>query len=90
MYSIQSTGQFKYSLKKCAKRGLDIKLLTDALDILQMKGELPEIYKPHKLIENYKECWECHLAPDWLLVWQQNDKELTLIMIDTATHSDLF
>lgn len=73
MYSIQYTGQFKHSLKKCAKRGLDVKLLTDALDI-----------------GNYKECWECHLVLDWLLVWKQNDKELILIMVDTGTHSDLF
>ncbi len=90
MYSLNYTGQFKRSLKKCVKRGLNIQFLTDTLDILQATGKLPESYKAHKLTGNYKGCWECHISPDWLLVWQQNDEELILIMVDTGTHSDLF
>ncbi len=90
MYSLNYTGQFKRSLKRCVKRGLNIQLLTDTLDILQATGKLSDSYKPHKLTGNYKGCWECHISPDWLLVWQQNDEELVLIMVDTGTHSDLF
>jgi len=52
MYEIIYTGQFKRSLKRCVKRGLDVKAFTDVLDILQDKGELPAEYQPHKLHGN--------------------------------------
>lgn len=90
MYSIIYTGQFKKSLKRCVKRGLNIKVFTDTLDLLQATGTLPPEYKAHRLIGDYAGCWECHMQPDWLLVWRQNDQELELVLIDTRTHSDLF
>lgn len=90
MYSVSYTGQFKRSLKKCVKRGLDLKVFTDTLDILQHTGTLPPEYKPHKLSGKYAGCWECHMQPDWLLVWKQNDTVLELLLVDTGTHSDLF
>lgn len=90
MYSIVYTGQFKKSFKLCVKRGLDPSVLAKAVTILQENGELPDSYKPHKLRGKYIGCWECHLQPDWLLVWRQNDLELELILVDTGTHSDLF
>ncbi len=90
MYEVIYTGQFKRSLKLCVRRGLDVTIFTKALDILQAKGELPQEYKPHKLQVKYKGCWECHLQPDWLLIWQQNDNQLYLILVDTGTHSDVF
>jgi len=90
MYSVVYTGQFKRSLKRCVKRGLDIKVFTDTLDILQRTGSLPAHYQAHKLSGKYSECWECHMQPDWLLVWKQNRTELELILIDTGSHSDLF
>lgn len=55
-----------------------------------MDGWLPMEYKPHKLTGNYVGMWECHVNPDWLLLWQQDDKELVLLFLDTRTHSDLF
>lgn len=90
MYSVIYTGQFRRSFKKCVKRGLDIKRFTKALDILQAEGCLPEEYRSHKLSGKYAECWECHLEPDWLLIWRQNNLALELILIDTGSHSDLF
>lgn len=72
------------------KRGLDIECLKNVINILQETGSLPSKYKPHKLKGNYSGCWECHIQPDWLLIWQQNDTELRLILIDTGTHSDVF
>ena len=90
MYEVIYTGQFKCSLKRCLKRGLDIEAFTHVLDILREKGELPAEYLPHRLHGNYRGCWECHIQPDWLLVWKQNDTELYLILVDTGTHSDLF
>jgi mRNA interferase YafQ len=51
---------------------------------------LPSKYKPHKLVGDYRDCWECHLNPDWLLIWQTDDKKNVLLLIRTGTHSDLF
>jgi len=47
-------------------------------------------YRPHKLSGEYDNCWECHIKSDWLLIWEQNDTELTLLFTGTGTHSDLF
>jgi mRNA interferase YafQ len=66
-------------------------LLRDAVDILAQTGKLPATYKPHPLKGGkYKDRMECHIQPDWLLVWLQDDKELILLFTDTGTHADLF
>ena len=65
--------------------------IAELVDILRVRGALPRKYKPHKL-SGYKGgmTWECHIEPDWLLIWEQNDTHLTLLMLETGTHSDLF
>lgn len=90
MYSIDYTNRFKKDLKRCVKRGLDISKIMNAVKILELKGELPKEYKPHKLTGNRMGQWECHIQPDWLMVWEQNDECLTLLFIQTGTHSDIF
>jgi len=90
MYQLTTTNKFNKSLKLCEKRGYDLTLLGKVIDTLQETGTLPSKYKPHKLTGNFKGCWECHIKPDWLLIWKQNDKELILLFLDTGTHSDLF
>lgn len=91
MYSVKFTGSFKKDVKRCAKRGLDVSLITKAVDILLANGSLPAEYKPHKLVGTKGDnTWECHIQPDWLLVWQQFDKELIMLMVSTGSHSDLF
>ena len=90
MYEVIYTGQFKKSLKQCVRRGLDVNIFKTVLDILQEKGQLLAEYRPHKLTGKYKGCWECHMQPDWLLIWEQEDQQLRLILVDTGTHSDLF
>jgi len=90
MYKILYTNRFKKDYKLCIKRGLDILLLEEVIKLLENNGKLPAKFKPHKLTGNYKDCWECHVKPDWLLVWLQDDNELTLIFTNTGTHSDLF
>lgn len=90
MYSIDYSNRFKKDLKRCKKRGLDISLIQDAIKILAATGTLPEQYRPHKLSGNMQGLWECHIEPDWLMIWQQNDKELILLFLQTGTHSDLF
>jgi mRNA interferase YafQ len=89
-YTIERTNQFKRSFKKCVKRGLDVSKFETVLRILANEGSLPETYRPHKLTGVYAGCWECHISPDWLLVWEQNDTELILLLIDTGSHSDIF
>lgn len=90
MYQLSYSNRFKKSLKKCFKRGLNVEKLRDAIKILEKTGTLPAKYRPHKLSGNFANAWECHIEPDWLLVWEQNDTELILLMIDTGTHSDIF
>lgn len=90
MYEIEYTNSFKRSFKKCLKRGLDSHVFEAVLRILVEKGNLPQNYKPHKLSGKYCGLWECHLQPDWLLIWFQDDDKLILQLIDTGTHSDLF
>jgi mRNA interferase YafQ len=90
MYKITTTNRFEKEVKICIKRGYDISLLKNVMELLEEKGTLPSKYKPHKLSGNYKNCWECHIKPDWLLIWQQNDTELVLLFMNTGTHSDLF
>ena len=90
MYTIRFTGEFKRSLKRCLKRGYDENLLKKVLHILVEEGHLPKEYNPHILHGNYEGYWECHITSDWLLVWIQDDFELTLLMTNTGTHSDLF
>ena len=60
------------------------------LDILIETGTLPAQYKPHKLSGSMEAQWECHIKSDWLMTWEQNEHELTLLMLATGTHSDLF
>lgn len=90
MYIVKTTKQFEKDVKQCQKRGLDMNLLKKAIKILETKGTLPQSYKPHKLSGNYAGCWEAHIKGDWLLIWQIFDEELTLILTNTGTHSDLF
>ena len=89
-YNIKFSSVFKKSYKLCLKRGYDKELFKRVIKILGETGTLPSEYKPHKLKGEYKGCWECHITPDWLLIWEQNNKELVLLLVDTGTHSDLF
>ena len=90
MYSIDYTKRFNKDLKRCMKRGLDLQLIHEAIALLRTTGTLPAKYRPHKLSGNHEGQWECHIEPDWLMIWKQNDMELTLLFLQTGTHSDLF
>ena len=90
MYSVDYTNRFKKDLKRCVKRGLDISKIIEAVKLLEANGQLSAKYKPHKLVGDRQGQWECHIQPDWLMVWEQNDMELTLLFLQTGTHADLF
>jgi mRNA interferase YafQ len=90
MYIIQTTNSFEKDVLRCEKRGFNLALLREVMLILEKTGKLPEQYKTHKLSGKYAGCIECHIKPDWLLIWQQNNNILTLLFLNTGTHSDLF
>ena len=90
MYSVDTTKRFDKDLKRCMKRGLDLQLIHEAISLLRATGTLPMKYRPHKLSGDKNGQWECHIEPDWLMIWEQNDTELTLLFLRTGTHSDLF
>lgn len=90
MYEVSYTKRFRTALKRCKKQGRDISLLWDIVKLLMEEGTLPDYYRPHLLRDEYAGYWECHIEDDWLLVWKQNDKKLTLVMTDTGTHGELF
>lgn len=90
MYKIKYSHKFVKAVRKCVKRGLDIKKLQKVVSILEECGTLPQQYRPHKLVGKYAGKWECHISPDWLLIWDQNDTELILLFLDTGSHSDIF
>ena len=90
MYEIEYTTKFRRSFKKCIKRGLDANIFKRAIMLLQTSGTLPVEYRPHKLSGKYAGYRECHLQPDWLMIWLQDDHKLVLHLIDTGTHADLF
>ncbi|MDE5947203.1 MAG: type II toxin-antitoxin system YafQ family toxin [Prevotella sp.] len=89
-YNITITRRFKRNVELCRRRGFPMEKLAQTLDLLIETGSLPAEYRPHTLSGNHAGEWEAHIAPDWLLIWEQNDNELTLLMLSTGTHSDLF
>jgi mRNA interferase YafQ len=73
MYKIRTTNQFEKDVARCRKRGLNLDSLQEVMNLLAQNGALPAIYKSHKLSGKFAGCWECHIKPDWLLIWQQDD-----------------
>lgn len=88
-YELILSGKFKKSLKAAKKRGLDIALLDLVVDKLLQGIPLDTKYKDHALKGNWKGFRECHIQPDWLLIYLIEDDILTLTLVDTGTHADL-
>lgn len=84
------TSKFKKDYKTIIKRNLDINLLDDVIRILARGDILPQQYNDHALSGNWKGFRECHIAPDWLLIYSIEDNNLLLVLSRTGTHSDLF
>ncbi len=89
-YTVRISNRFKKQFRLCMKRGLDMELINEAMRLLAANGSLPAKYRPHKLSGKLQGVWECHIEPDWLMTWEQNDTELTLLFLQTGTHADLF
>jgi mRNA interferase YafQ len=85
---IVTSSRFQKDVKRISKRGLDLNRLGSAIDTLQRSGEAPSGTRPHLLIGAWSGHLECHIAPDWLLIYQVDESEVRLYR--TGTHSDLF
>lgn len=90
MLTIKYHTLFKKDYKRIKKRGYDISRLEKIVELLANEVPLPEQFKDHNLSGNYNGFRECHIAPDWLLIYQVNNNELVLVLSRTGSHSDLF
>ena len=90
MLTIRYETTFKKDFKRVVKRGYDVRLLERVIEILANGEPLPRKYKDHPLIGDYADCRECHITPDWLLIYKISSNELILYLTRTGTHSDLF
>ena len=89
-YIIEKKKEFKQGLKRCRKRGLNIELLDNVIYQLANGQRLEAKYNDHKLHGNYKDYRECHIEPDWLLIYKIENNKLILTLTNTGTHSDLY
>jgi mRNA interferase YafQ len=88
MLPIRPTSQFRKDLRKAAKQGRDLELLRKVLEKLAVPEPLPAQYKDHKLKGEWRDFRECHLGPDWLLIYTITDFELRPTRL--GSHSELF
>ena len=89
MYTVKPTTKFQKDLKRAEKRGYDIDLLTEVIKKLAAGEKLDASYNDHPLKGQYKGCRECHITPDWLLIYEIANEALFLYLTRTGTHADL-
>ena len=90
MIEIILSNQFRKDIKLAKKRGLNITLLETVVNMLANEKKLPDKYRDHQLVGKYKNFRECHIQPDWLLIYQIDKSILSLLLLRTGTHTDLF
>lgn len=90
MLTIKFHSSFKKDYKRVIKRGYNVKLMEDVINKLAKQEQLPEKNRDHALSGDYIGLRECHITPDWLLIYGINNEELILFLTRTGTHSDLF
>lgn len=89
-YIVKPTTQFKKDFRLAMKRSMKIELLEEVIAMLAMGETLPDKHKDHALTGNWVGHRECHILPDWLLIYRIEDEVLVLTLVRTGTHSDLF
>ncbi len=90
MLIIRTTGQFEKDFKKAKKRGKDMEKIKTVMRKLAKEETLEEKYREHKLTGDYKGHRECHIEPDWLLIYKLDNKNESITFERTGSHSDLF
>lgn len=88
MRHVAQRKQFRDDVKRQRRRGKDIEELITVVELLAEEGGLPPAYRPHRLSGEWSGVWECHIEPDWLLIYVVTEEEVLLIR--TGTHDDLF
>jgi mRNA interferase YafQ len=88
MREIKQTAAFRRDLKKATKRGKNLSKLYAIVEALATNTPLDRKHVPHPLTGNWKPCWDCHIEPDWLLIYTVTDEAVELVR--TGSHSDLF
>lgn len=89
-YTVKPSNRFQKDLKIAKKRGYNIDILTEIIKKLANGEELPAKNKDHQLSDKLSNYRECHITPDWLLMYEKDDETLYLYLLRTGTHSDLF
>ena len=89
-YHIKFTNAYKKSYKRAKKRGLNLKLLDDVVEALGQGHKLDAKYRDHSLHGNWEGFRECHIQMDWLLIYLVENDVLTLTLVETGTHADIF
>ena len=90
MYTVKFTSAYKKSYKLMKKRGLDVGQLNQVVDTLRQGLPLAQRYRDHPLTGEYRDFRECHIQPDWLLIYLIENDVLTLTLVDTGSHADMF
>lgn len=90
MRTVKTSNRFEKEVNKAKKRGLNLQDLQGIMQLLMMDKPLEPKHRPHALSGNYDGCWECHIRPDWLLIYILDDTENSITFTRTGTHSDLF
>lgn len=90
MFKVINTSSFKKDFKKIIKQNRNLEKIKPVIKALSLGAELEPKYKDHPLIGNYKGKRECHIMPDWLLIYEVNKEEDELVLHRTGTHSELF
>ena len=90
IYKLQQTTQFKKDCKLLRKRGYNLEELQTVLELLQTGQPLAEKHRDHELVGNLRGFRECHITPDWLLIYEIYQNELLLYLTRTGSHSDVF
>lgn len=90
MYSVITTNKFDKELKRAKKRGKDLSKIRTIMHILATGETLPMKNRDHALIGNYAERRECHIEPDWLLIYKLDEDNATIVFERTGSHADLF
>lgn len=90
-YKVKYSKEFKKSLKKVIKQGKNIDKLLDIVDVLSQKQQLDPKYKDHALYNDkrFKDCRDCHIEPDWILLYKYLENEIVLLLVNTGSHSEV-
>lgn len=90
LYEIKTYKQYERDVKRAIRRGLDIEKLLDVVRLLRQGKPLPAKFRNHLLTGDYKGFWECHISPDWLLLYQKDTVIRIISLYRTGSHADIF